>query len=84
MISWEEYMALPKKYLADPTSDFMKLGEWFVLNYLPKNKHDSELFYEKEFLLAGSLIGKKYVLPKKEENVDLSKCESKATSGSQG
>jgi hypothetical protein len=64
MISHIHYMELPKRYLADPASEFMSFGEWFCRNYL---KHDdAELFYEKELLKAGAIIGMKYVKKEKE------------------
>lgn len=53
-------MGLPKQYLTDPVSEFMPFGEWFVRKYLGK-KHDPDLFYERNMLKAGSIIGEKYL-----------------------
>ena len=59
------YLEIPRRYFADPASEFMPFGEWFVRNYL-KNQHDPDLFYEKNMLNAGFTISLKYL--KKEEN----------------
>jgi len=59
-LSHKIYMGLPKQYLTDPVSEFMPFGEWFVRNYLGK-KHDPELFYERNMMKAGSIIGEKYL-----------------------
>lgn len=53
-------MGLPKQYFADPVSAFMPFGEWFVRTYLGK-KYDPDLFYERNMLKAGSIIGEKYL-----------------------
>lgn len=61
-ITNEEYFCLVKKYLADPASNFMRFGQWFIVNYLDKNSPaNPDLFYETNIIRAGMIIGEFYV-----------------------
>lgn len=58
-ISWKTYMDLPKNYFADPASEFLPFGKWFIFNFLSRKEHDSELYNEPKMLEAGKIIEKK-------------------------
>lgn len=61
-------MDLPKNYFADPASSFLTFGQWFVLNFLPKNEHDPDIYFEPKMLEVGKIIEQKYVLKKDNKN----------------
>lgn len=60
-ISHELYKDLPLMYQNDPTSEFLRIGQWFVNKYFTKGMVDPELFYETSIEKCGKIILQKYV-----------------------
>lgn len=58
-ISKEQYFALVKDYITDPTADFKPFGQWFCDKF---KIVDPDIREEKRMLEAGKLIGDRWVL----------------------